>query len=59
MIEAKEVEGKVFGFTDNYVKVCLDYDESLINQIVEVDLEKVDYWEEELVMMGSLVKVLA
>lgn len=59
LIEAKEVEGKMFGFTDNYVKVCLDYDESLINQIVEVDLEKVDYWEEELVMMGSLLKVLA
>lgn len=59
LIEAKEVNGKMFGFTDNYVKVCLDYDENLINQIVEVDLEKADYWEEELVVMASLVKVLA
>jgi threonylcarbamoyladenosine tRNA methylthiotransferase MtaB len=58
LIEAKAVEGKMFGFTDNYVKVCLDYDESLINQIVEVDLDQVDYVEDELVMMGSLVKLL-
>ena len=33
---------EIFGFTDNYVKVKLPYDKSLVNQIVPVNLTEID-----------------
>ncbi len=55
LFEAKNQEGKMFGFTDNYVKVCVDFDEKLINTIAYVELKKTDYLDEELVMHATLV----
>jgi threonylcarbamoyladenosine tRNA methylthiotransferase MtaB len=57
LFEAKNQNGKMFGFTDNYIKVAVDYDERLVNQIAMVDLQKVAYLEEELVMEAVLVPV--
>lgn len=42
LFEAEENEGTIFGFTNNYVKVKLPYDKSLVNQIVEVNLSEID-----------------
>lgn len=36
--EADQKNGKIFGFTENYVKVCTNYSEELINQSQDVDL---------------------
>jgi threonylcarbamoyladenosine tRNA methylthiotransferase MtaB len=57
LFEAKNQNGKMFGFTDNYIKVAVDYDARLVNQIAMVDLQKVAYLEEELVMEALLVAV--
>lgn len=57
LFEAKNQDGKMFGFTDNYIKVVVDYEERLVNQIAMVDLQKVAYLEEELVMEAVLVAV--
>lgn len=38
LFESKKKNGKMFGFTDNYIKVAVDYDASLINQICRVEL---------------------
>jgi threonylcarbamoyladenosine tRNA methylthiotransferase MtaB len=42
LFEAEENEGTIFGFTDNYVKVKLPYDKSLVNQLVSVNLKELD-----------------
>lgn len=39
LMEGKNVGGKMTGFTKNYLKIALDYDESLVNQLVEVELQ--------------------
>lgn len=57
LFEAKNQDGKMFGFTDNYIKVCVEYDEKLINQIAIVELQKVLYLEDELVMESVLVSI--
>lgn len=57
LFEAKNQDGKMFGFTDNYIKVCVEYDEKLINQIAMVELQKVLYLEDELVMESVLVSI--
>jgi hypothetical protein len=35
-VEESTHQGFLFGFTDNYIKVKIPYDASLINQIVDV-----------------------
>jgi threonylcarbamoyladenosine tRNA methylthiotransferase MtaB len=55
LFEAKNQEGKMFGFTDNYVKVSIPFNESMINKIGIVALEKIDFIEEETVVTGRLV----
>jgi len=39
LIEAKNNNGKMYGFTENYLKVELDYNPELINQIKSVGLD--------------------
>jgi threonylcarbamoyladenosine tRNA methylthiotransferase MtaB len=41
LFEHEEDEGKMYGFTENYVKVETKYDPSLVNQLVNVQLEQV------------------
>jgi threonylcarbamoyladenosine tRNA methylthiotransferase MtaB len=48
LVEAKEVDGKMFGFTANYIKVALEHDASLVNQLVPVQLGNIDLEAEEL-----------
>lgn len=38
LFEAQEDEGFMYGFTDNYIKVKLPYDESLVNTVAMVEL---------------------
>ncbi|MCF6242634.1 MAG: tRNA (N(6)-L-threonylcarbamoyladenosine(37)-C(2))-methylthiotransferase MtaB [Bacteroidales bacterium] len=38
LFEAKNNQGKIHGFTENYLKVEINYDESLINKVVNVQL---------------------
>jgi threonylcarbamoyladenosine tRNA methylthiotransferase MtaB len=38
LFESTLKNGKMFGFTENYIKVQTDYNKALINQIVEVEL---------------------
>ena len=38
LIEAKNNNGKMYGFTENYLKVELDYNEKLINKLKQVKL---------------------
>lgn len=39
LVEAKNNQGKMYGFTENYLKVELDYQEGLINEIKQVKLD--------------------
>ena len=54
LFEAKNQEGKMFGFTDNYIKVAVDFNKNLINKIAEVRLEKIEYIEDEAVVLSVL-----
>lgn len=38
LFETQKKNGKMFGFTDNYVKVELDFDKNLVNNITKVQL---------------------
>lgn len=38
LLEAEEDGGMMFGYTDNYLRVALPYDNSLVNQVREVKL---------------------
>lgn len=42
LFEAEENEGLLNGFTENYVKVKAQYDPSLVNQIVDIELSEID-----------------
>lgn len=42
LFEAENTDGYMFGFTSNYVKVKVPYNESLVNQIKEVKLIEID-----------------
>jgi threonylcarbamoyladenosine tRNA methylthiotransferase MtaB len=55
LFEAKNQEGKMYGFTDNYIKVGIPFNENLINKIGIVHLEKIDFIEDETVVTGRLV----
>lgn len=55
LFEAKNQAGKMFGFTDNYIKVAVDFDEKLVNCIAMVELQNIVYVEDELTLSASLV----
>ncbi len=38
LVEGKKINNKMFGFTENYIKVAVDYNESLINAVTNVRL---------------------
>ena len=38
LAEDENKDGMMFGFTDNYIKVAIPYDERLVNQLVEVEM---------------------
>lgn len=42
LLEAEKEDENMFGFTTNYIKVKLPYDQSLVNQIRKVRLKKID-----------------
>ncbi len=42
LVESEQDEGWMYGFTENYVKVRLPYDEKLANQFLSVELIKVN-----------------
>jgi len=42
LFEAEEDGGVMYGFTENYIKVKIPYDEMLVNQIVQVKLDEID-----------------
>ncbi len=42
LFEADDHEGMMHGFTENYVKVALPYDETLVNQLHPVQLERIN-----------------
>jgi threonylcarbamoyladenosine tRNA methylthiotransferase MtaB len=42
LFEADEEEGFMYGFTSNYVKVKTKFDDSMINQLAEIRMEKID-----------------
>lgn len=42
LIEADEENGMMFGFTENYIKVKLPYDESKVNTFQKVTLNEID-----------------
>lgn len=53
LLEGKNIGGKIAGFTENYIKVTLPYDEQLVNRIVTVRLGEIGYDADgELVMEG-------
>ncbi len=38
LLEREKKEGRMFGFTDNYVRVSVEYDQHLVNEIADVKL---------------------
>ncbi len=42
LFEAEEENGMMFGFTENYVKVKVPFDASLINTVQEIELTEID-----------------
>ncbi|RSK27899.1 tRNA (N(6)-L-threonylcarbamoyladenosine(37)-C(2))-methylthiotransferase MtaB [Bacillus sp. HMF5848] len=52
--ESKEQQGKLVGYTDNYLKVVIDGDENLIGQLVKVKITKAGYPLNE----GQFVRVI-
>jgi threonylcarbamoyladenosine tRNA methylthiotransferase MtaB len=55
IFEHENRDGFMFGYTDNYVKVKLPYNESLVNQVISV---KIGQFDEEGLMQGELVTEL-
>lgn len=41
LFEAEENKGRMFGFTENYIKVSTDYDPLLVNELATVRLEQI------------------
>ncbi|MCB9179767.1 MAG: MiaB/RimO family radical SAM methylthiotransferase, partial [Flavobacteriales bacterium] len=42
LFEAEECEGRMLGFTDNYLRVTLPYDPAFVNRIVPIELKNID-----------------
>jgi threonylcarbamoyladenosine tRNA methylthiotransferase MtaB len=43
LFEHEESQGKMYGFTPNYIKIEMPYDPKYINQLVEVKLENLSH----------------
>jgi len=50
-------DGRIYGFTQNYIRVSTDYQESLINKVVQVDLKKFvsDHISAKLIRTADLI----
>jgi len=55
LLEAKNINGKMTGFTENYIKVAVDYNEKLINQLVPIQLDDFATEEDELMVNAQLI----
>jgi threonylcarbamoyladenosine tRNA methylthiotransferase MtaB len=55
LFEAKVVDNKLFGFTDNYIKVAVDFNEHLSNSIVNVELNEIAYIEDEMLVLCKII----
>lgn len=55
LLEGKNIDGKMTGFTENYIKVAVDYDEQLINQLIPVELLDFAQNEEELMVEAKII----
>ena len=42
LMEGEDHDGYMFGFTENYIKVKLPYDENLTNKFVKVSYNEID-----------------
>jgi threonylcarbamoyladenosine tRNA methylthiotransferase MtaB len=42
LMEAKNEEGRMFGFTDNYIRIELPHSETLVNQLLKVNLHEIN-----------------
>jgi len=42
LFEHEEKQGKMYGYTDNYIKVEVDYDPLLVNELVEVEINGIN-----------------
>ena len=42
LFESENNSGVIHGFTDNYIKVKLPFESSLVNQVTDVTLEEID-----------------
>lgn len=42
LFEAEENEGRMLGFTDNYLRVTLPYDAAFVNRIIPIELTSID-----------------
>ncbi|HOE39302.1 MAG TPA: tRNA (N(6)-L-threonylcarbamoyladenosine(37)-C(2))-methylthiotransferase MtaB [Bacteroidales bacterium] len=52
LFESSKKGNKMFGFTNNYIKVVSNYDKSLVNQIVDVEI--VDFYDDETMQIKIL-----
>lgn len=50
LLEGKNIDGKMTGFTENYIKIAVDYNEELINQLIPIQLDKLTHREDELML---------
>lgn len=55
LLEGKNINGKMTGFTQNYIKVAVDYDETLVNQLTPVKLNQFSDFESELMLDAALI----
>jgi threonylcarbamoyladenosine tRNA methylthiotransferase MtaB len=55
LLEGKNIAGKMTGFTQNYIKIAVDYDENLINQLIPVQLDKLTHREDELMLDATIL----
>ncbi|MCH2023971.1 MAG: tRNA (N(6)-L-threonylcarbamoyladenosine(37)-C(2))-methylthiotransferase MtaB [Saprospiraceae bacterium] len=53
LLEAKNINGKMTGFTENYIKIAMEFDEKLINKLVPVQLENFAVQEDELMVIAK------
>lgn len=55
LLEGKNIDGKMTGFTENYIKVAVDYNEELINQLIPIQLDKLTHREDELMLDATIL----
>jgi threonylcarbamoyladenosine tRNA methylthiotransferase MtaB len=55
LLEGKNIDGKMTGFTQNYIKIAVDYNEELINQLIPVQLDKLTHREDELMLDATIL----